>query len=73
MTDIEYQRTITDAKNEIGNLVLRLGGDARSAVAAAAKVERSIHAECDELHKLAQDAQRAMATILRESAKREER
>ena len=66
MTDIEYQRTITDAKNEIGNLVLRLGGDAISAVAAAAAVERNIHAECDALHKLAQDAQRA----LRECAKR---
>ena len=70
MTDREYARTITDARNEIGNLVMRLGGGARSAVAAAAEVERNIHAECDGLNKLAQDATRAMAPILRESAKR---
>lgn len=52
----EYERMILDAKNEIGLLVISLGGNARGAVRAAGKLERSIRERCNPINELVNKA-----------------
>jgi len=54
----DYERMILNAKNEIGNLVLRLGGTCQRAVIATRKVEMNIRDKCDNLNNLIEQIKR---------------